>query len=51
MLETFISGIESRPLVIDDFDEKLWTAALDKIAVLANGRLIFSFKNGTDIES
>jgi DNA invertase Pin-like site-specific DNA recombinase len=50
ILDTFIRHIESRPLVIDEFDEKLWTVAVGKVMVMPEGKLIFSFKDGTDIE-
>jgi len=50
MLEGFIQGIEARPLAIDDFDEKLWAVAVVQVRVMPDGRLIFSFKDGTAIE-
>lgn len=50
LLEAFIKDIETRPLVVDEFDEKLWLAAVNKVTVLADGRLLFSFKDGTEIE-
>ncbi|MBU7006187.1 hypothetical protein Ga0451573_001100 [Peptococcaceae bacterium DYL19] len=50
LLITFVRSIESRPLVIDEFDAKLWTVAVDKVTVTLEGKLIFSFKDGTDIE-
>ncbi|RJX23832.1 MAG: recombinase family protein [Dethiobacter sp.] len=49
ILEKFMKDIEARPLAIDEFDEQLWAAAVDKAMVLANGKLIFTFKDGTEI--
>jgi hypothetical protein len=50
MLETFIKGIESRPLVLDEFDDKLWLVAVEKVKVMPDGRLVFNFKDGTETE-
>ena len=50
MLEGFIQGIEARPLVLEEFDEKLWVVAAEKVRVMPDGRLMFSFKDGTDVE-
>ncbi len=49
-LAAFIRDIKSRPLVIDEFDEKLWAVAVEKVTVAPEGKLIFSFKDGTEIE-
>ncbi|MHB1652326.1 MAG: recombinase family protein [Desulfitobacteriaceae bacterium] len=51
MLETFIKGVESRPLVLEEFDEKLWSVSVGKVKVMLDGRLVFSFKDGTEIEA
>ena len=51
MLETFIKGIESRPLVLEIFDDKLWAVAVEKVKVMPDGRVVFSFKDGTEFES
>ena len=50
-LESFIRDIETRPLIIEEFDEKLWIAIVDKITALPGGRVTFTFKDGTDIEA
>ncbi|MBS3938773.1 MAG: recombinase family protein [Peptococcaceae bacterium] len=50
-LEGFIQGIETRPLVLEEFDEKLWVVAVEKVRVLPDGRLMYSFKDGTGIEA
>lgn len=50
MLETFIKGIESRPLVLEEFDEKLWMVAVDTVTVQTSGKLIFKFKDSLETE-
>jgi hypothetical protein len=49
-LETFIKGIESRPLILEEFDDKLCAVAVENVKVMQDGRLVFSFKDGTEIE-
>jgi len=49
ILDGFIREIESRPLVIDEFDERLWTVAVDRVTVMVDGGLTFRFKDGSDI--
>lgn len=51
ILDRFIREIKTRPFAVDEFDEKLWMAAVDKVTVLPDGRLMFAFKDGTDIEA
>lgn len=50
MLEGFVKGIESCVLAIEEFDEKLWAAAVEKVKVMPDGRMMFEFKDGTEIE-
>lgn len=50
MLETFIKGIESRPLVLEEYDEKLWAMSVERVKVMLNGKLVFIFKDSTEIE-
>lgn len=50
MLEGFIQGIEARPLVLEELDEKLWVVAVEKVRVMPDGRMLFQFKNGTVVE-
>jgi site-specific DNA recombinase len=51
MLESFIKGIETRPLVMEEFDDKLWAVAIKKVRVMPDGRLAFSFKDDSEIEA
>ena len=50
ILKGFIKGIKSCALVIEEFDEKLWAVSVDKVSVMADGRMMFRFKAGTEIE-
>jgi hypothetical protein len=50
ILETFIRGIESRPLVIETFDKRLWAVAVDTVTVLPDGKLVLRFKDGAKVE-
>lgn len=36
--------------LLTEFDEQLWIAAVDKVTVFKDGRLVFSFKDGTEIK-
>lgn len=47
ILDGFIREIEIRPLVIEEFDEKLWVVVVEKVTVHRNGRLEFVFKDRT----
>ncbi|MBS3873481.1 MAG: hypothetical protein KGZ92_09125 [Firmicutes bacterium] len=50
MIGGFIKGIEARPLVLDEFDEKLWVVAVETVRVMPDGGLLFQFKNGAGFE-
>lgn len=49
IIEGFIKDIESRPLAITEFDEKLWLAVIDQVKVDRDGNMTFRFKNGSEI--
>jgi site-specific DNA recombinase len=49
IIEGFIKDIESRPLAIAEFDEKLWLAVIDQVTVDHDGTMTFSFKNGSEV--
>jgi len=49
-MEAFIKDIERRTLVLTEFDEKLWAAVMVNVTVFADGRMVFTFKDGTEIE-
>ena len=46
----FMSELAQRKELLTEFDEQLWIAAVDKVTVFHDGRLVFSFKDGTEIE-
>ena len=48
-IDGFIKDIKSRPLVITDFDEKLWLAVTDTATVAQDGTMTFRFKNGSEV--
>ena len=48
-IDGFIKDIKSRPLVITEFDEKLWLAVIDTVMVAQDGTMTFKFKNGSEI--
>ena len=50
ILETFIRNITASPRVLTVFDEKLWTAAIDRVTVMLDDGLVFRFKDGTEVE-
>ena len=50
ILETCLRNVASSPQVLTEFDEKLWTAAIDRVTVMLDDRLVFRFKDGTEVE-
>ena len=46
----FILELSKCKKLLTEFDEKLWVAAVDKVTVFEDGRLVFAFKDGTEIE-
>ncbi len=46
----FIESIKKQPLVLEVWSERLWVGLLDKATVFHDGRMVFQFKNGTEIE-
>lgn len=51
VLDTFIRDIESRPLVLEEFDEKLWSAVIDRVMVDKEGGMVFRFRSGVEIQT
>ena len=49
-LRLFIESIKNQPLVLEVWSERLWVGLLDKATVFHDGRMVFQFKNGTEIE-
>ncbi len=48
-IEVFIKDVESRPLVISEFDEKLWLAVIDTATVAQDSTITFRFRNGSEV--
>lgn len=48
-LRIFIGSIEKQPLVLENWDERLWISLLESATVHADNRITFRFKDGTEI--
>lgn len=48
-IEVFIRDIEKNKQSIADWDESLWAATVESVTVRIDGKLIFKFKNGSEI--
>jgi len=46
----FIGTIEKQPLVLEQWDERLWISLLETATVHKDNRITFLFKNGTAID-
>lgn len=51
ILESFIRNLEENSEAMDAFDERLWMVMVDRVTVLPNSKVIFRFKDGTEIDS
>ena len=49
-LRLFIESLKKQPLVLKEWDERLWVALIDKATVYRDGRIVFRFKGGSEIE-
>mgnify|MGYP002345218207 CR=1 FL=1 len=49
VLGKFNHDIRNQPLVLEEFDEKLWTAIVDHVNVFQDGQMRFWFKDSTGI--
>lgn len=50
ILGTFIRRLESSPQALTEFDEKLWATSIDRVTVMPDGKLMFRFMDGIEIE-
>ena len=48
-METYLSSIAANPLILTEFDGKLWTAAIDRVTVMLDNTFVFRFKDGTEV--
>jgi hypothetical protein len=44
VIDGFIRELKTRPLVIDEFDERLWMAVVEKITIGVDGGMVFGFR-------
>jgi len=49
IFEAFIRNIAASPQVLTEFDEKLWTAAIERMTVMLGDKLVFRFRDGTEV--
>jgi len=51
VLTAFTDTMEKQEQTLDAFNEELWLAVIEKATVFSDGRIVFSFINGTEIET
>lgn len=49
-LRLFIEALKKQPLVLEEWDERLWIAILDRATAFQDGKIGFKFKCGREIE-
>ena len=49
-LHHFLETISAIPQVLDSFDEELWRTTIEKVTVFHDGKMIFQFIDGTEIQ-
>lgn len=49
-LRTMLDEIEKQPLVLENWEERLWISLLESATVHADNRITFRFKDGTEID-
>ena len=49
--DTFISTLSETPDSLSDFDERIWQTTLDTATVYHDGKIVFRFFNGSEIEN
>ena len=48
-LKAFTKTLRQQPLVVDEWNERLWITLLDTATVMADGNIVFRFKSGMEI--
>ena len=48
-MKAFIKTLKQQPLVVDEWNERLWITLLDTAMVNCDGKIVFQFKNGVEI--
>lgn len=49
-INNFMAELSERKSLLQQFDDQLWLAILDEAVLKPNGKLVFHFKNGAEIE-
>ena len=49
MLESFIQNIKSQGNALDDFEESIWMATIQRVVISPAGSMAFQFKDGSEI--
>lgn len=49
-LRLFVEALKKQPLVLEEWDERLWISIVDQATVFRDGRIAFKFKSGREIE-
>ncbi len=47
----FLFALSERDDALTEFDDRLWLTVLDRVIAHADGRLVFRFQNGAEVES
>lgn len=50
LIGEFMIELSKRKELLTEFDENLWVSIIDKVTVFHDGRVVFTFKDGTKIE-
>ena len=50
LLDRFIRRMKDSPSVLTEFDEKLWAVTVDSATVYPDGRMVFRFRDGSEVE-
>ena len=48
-MEQFIKNIKRQNNIITEFSEELWCSLLDYVTAYSGGKLVFRFRNGSEI--
>jgi DNA invertase Pin-like site-specific DNA recombinase len=48
VLESFIQNLENRNSTLEEFDDRLWATAINKVTIQKEGHWVFSFNDGAN---
>lgn len=46
----FLDTLKSQPELVTEFDEELWYSTVDCVTVYENMRMVFTFRDGNEVE-